>query len=163
MKQKILIAFCIFGFGTAYGQSFAPDVIASSGGFDHVSGSSFSWTIGETVIETVQNTATIFTQGFQQPVPDFFTGVKEIEKEQGFKIYPNPALDVVNIILTDNIGKSFNIEIYDIQGRQLLTNNIANGIGDYQINIASFANGPLFLRISDQKNKVLYKCIIIKN
>jgi len=163
MKHQILIAFCIFGFGTTYGQNFMPDVLASSGGYELVNSSSFSWTLGETVIETVQGTATIFTQGFQQPVPDFFAGINEAEKEPSFKVYPNPATDIVNIVLADNNGKQLNIEIYDMLGRQLINKNIACNTDDYRINIGIFTNGPLFLQVLDNKNKILNSCIIIKN
>ena len=166
MKHKILIALCIFGFGTAYGQNsaiFAPDVVASSGGFETVSTYSFSWTLGETVIETVQGTTTIFTQGFQQPIPDFFLEVNEAEKESGFLVYPNPASDVINIVLADKKKTPLNIDIYDLQGKQLLNKSIAGSMGEYRLNISTFANGPLFLRITDNKNKELNTCIIIKN
>lgn len=61
-----------------YAQSFASDVIGSSGTFVTSPYGSMAWTIGEVTIETYSSDENYFTQGFHQPdirlaeVTDFF-------------------------------------------------------------------------------------------
>lgn len=67
MKPKlIMLFFFLFGAGT-HSQTLGPKVFATSGGYYTVSGTSLSWTMGETFIAFLQNGDKMLTQGFQQP------------------------------------------------------------------------------------------------
>lgn len=61
-----------------YSQSFASDVIGSSGTYATSPYGTMAWTIGEVTIETYSSAENFFTQGFHQPdirlkeVTDFF-------------------------------------------------------------------------------------------
>ena len=58
--------------------SNAQQVIASSGGYFEGENISFSWTLGETVIETFEGGDIILTQGFQQPYNFYLSQILNI-------------------------------------------------------------------------------------
>lgn len=67
--KKLLILFTLIGLTVLiYGQSLNPEVISTSGDYFENSNASLSWTLGETVTETFENSNFFLTQGFQQPV-----------------------------------------------------------------------------------------------
>ncbi len=87
-------------------------------------------------------------------------GVNEEEKLNGdVNIYPNPAVDVLNVDLTLNTAsQSTNYELYDVQGRIVRQDDLGNrAAGQHQINIelSDIPAGNYFLRIfADGKNQV---------
>ena len=48
-------------------QTLSPSVISSAGGYFNAANGSLSWTMGETVIQTLQSGSNMLTEGFQQP------------------------------------------------------------------------------------------------
>ncbi len=169
MKQKLLLAFCVFGFGTAFAQNsiISPEVYASAGSFDALqNGTSFSWTIGETITETSsQNTSyAILTQGFQQPKWTFSgVGINEFENENGWNIFPNPANDAINIAFTNGSHSRVNIELFDMFGKRAQRLQVEGGFISEQMDVSHVASGNILLRITNDKGEQLKSCIIIKN
>jgi len=102
----------------AIGQPIQNDVITTSGSLVSNDQNMVSWTIGETIIETYNNSGSIVTQGFQQ-VYFSFTEILEI-KEANFtvNVFPNPAIDFVNIdIQSEDLNGTYNIEINSLNGQ----------------------------------------------
>lgn len=52
-------------------------------------------------------------------------GVTKINSES-FKIYPNPVTNVLNINFVDHLSEIVSAEIYDLQGRKVLSSNATN-------------------------------------
>jgi Secretion system C-terminal sorting domain len=77
----------------------------------------------------------------------------EFNTNNSFKIYPNPATDVLNIE-TDNELKS--AEIYSLLGQKVLTSN------SKQINVSSLAKGIYMVRIENENNAVGTQKLIIE-
>jgi hypothetical protein len=69
MKQPFLKLFllCVINL-TINAQSIDRNVIATTGGSALVNGQYIEWTIGESVIETINNKDLIISQGFHQPI-----------------------------------------------------------------------------------------------
>ncbi|MCQ2265380.1 MAG: T9SS type A sorting domain-containing protein [Bacteroidales bacterium] len=74
--------------------------------------------------------------------------------EQHISVYPNPTTDFVNI----NVDNANRIEIYDMNGRQVASQSIAN---NGTISMLNFANGAYILRVLND-NMVLGSTKIIK-
>lgn len=168
MKQKLLLAFCIFGFGSLFAQNpmISPEVFASGGSFDALQdGTSFSWTIGEAITETsTENTSyVILTQGFQQSTWSFGVGINELQNETGWIIFPNPAKDALNIEFTNGNHSNVTIEMFDIFGKLLQSKQVEGGNISAQIDVSHYASGSFLLRIINNKGEQLKSCIIIKN
>jgi hypothetical protein len=68
-------------------------------------------------------------------------------------LYPNPATDMLNIEMTNEINS---IEIYNIQGQKVRTAN------QKQINISDLAAGIYMVRIQDTENNTATKKIVIQ-
>ena len=70
------------------------------------------------------------------------------EDEEKFNIYPNPVDQQLNIDFKDNNEK--NLVIYDLQGRSLLSLNIAGTTYNTSLNVSKFNTGIYFLQIESE-------------
>lgn len=80
------------------------------------------------------------------------TGIKDVEVDQNFTVYPNPASDFILVQDKMNEGKN-SIVLMDVLG-----NSVWNGDlnGELKINTAQLAKGTYFLRIIHQKTGKVY-------
>ena len=78
----------------------AQTVIGTQGNSSWNSACSIDYTIGEVVIAYGSDSTTHLTQGFHQPVFEI-TSVETIDISFEVTIYPNPAVDQVNIIFKE--------------------------------------------------------------
>jgi hypothetical protein len=80
------------------------------------------------------------------------TGVSSISGTEVFSMYPNPSCDKIHLAFT-NVENSTNaqINILDIAGRELLTQNFssAKGKNNIDLNIQSLAKGIYMIRINN--------------
>ncbi len=87
--------------------------------------------------------------------PDDSTGTStgaELTKDSSFEVYPNPATDVLRI----DFKKSYlgnNIEIYDVQGRQVMTSRVESA-SVQELNISTLSKGIYVLKIGDECKKI---------
>lgn len=77
----------------------------------------------------------------------------------GFVMYPNPAQETLRIQLGSAILDNFKLKIYDIQGKEVITNLRAND-NIIELNVSSYKAGIYFVEISDAFNSVTKKLII---
>lgn len=73
------------------------------------------------------------------------------DKNYNISIFPNPSNGIINIKAQD----FYSIEILDIYGRIVLSENIKNL--NYQIDITSQNSGIYFIKLSNEKSNVIYK------
>ena len=76
-----------------------------------------------------------------------------VSEEDAIAVYPNPAKDVVYLKGTDIQY----VEVYNTLGMQILARNINDS---ESIDIADFAKGMYFLRITDNKGNISIKKFI---
>jgi uncharacterized protein (TIGR02145 family) len=89
-------------------------------------------------------------------VRDYGSGIDQINNRNKIKIYPNPAIDNINIDFTGN-NRSGTLTIYDLMGkivRQKEIEQIENAI-----DISSLTKGVYIIEISDSR-KVLQSMLI---
>lgn len=130
----------------AISQSLKHNVISAAG--NHVSGASvsLSWTLGELVIQTIESTSSLLTQGFHQgelevvSIEDFYEVFGKIE------IYPNPTAHFLYIERTNRTSSLF-LELIDLNGKTILQNQLRDLKG--QINLEQLASGIYMLHLSD--------------
>lgn len=80
----------------------------------------------------------------------------ENEKELVFSIYPNPAKSTVNV--SSNLEQATHLSVYDLTGKQVLSNTIS--FGNNNINISSLSSGVYVMRVSTPAQTVTKKLII---
>ena len=133
--------------------SVSAQTVISSAGKTTINGNyNVSWTVGETVINTLSAGGTILTQGFHQPllIEILPTG---IEKELLLDMiaYPNPAFDKVLFKGGDPSG-IYHVRVVDKLGRILLQKILP--ASDLEILVEGYDNGTYLIEvIEDKTNK----------
>ncbi len=77
-------------------------------------------------------------------------GIEEIKGIYGFKLYPNPAVDQLEIQFSSNNNQTLKFSIYDSFGREVLQNYIytMNGYQVQKVNISDLVSGLYLFKIS---------------
>ena len=86
-------------------------------------------------------------------------GLAEIESGISAIVYPNPAKDRATLSLK-GLTANARIIVNDIQGRIVLTDNIAKGSESYELHLDGFASGIYTIAIISGKNKTTHKLIV---
>jgi hypothetical protein len=127
------------------------EVVASAGGYDTTSTVKISWTVGETVTETITDNNNIVTQGFHQ------TNLTATQIEENLiynvnfavNVYPNPTVEFVNVeIKADNLEEVV-YELNDNNGKLLLKGSFKTNIE--KINFENYKPSVYYLRIYNNK------------
>jgi hypothetical protein len=79
-----------------------------------------------------------------------------------FKIYPNPATNVVNIVIDRNITGDCQIILYDLTGRNLLSEHISlhRGSGLVSLNLSDYKKGLYFIRLQAEQSTSIQKLML---
>ena len=133
--------------------SVSAQTVISSAGKTTINGNyNVSWTVGETVINTLSAGGTILTQGFHQPL---LIEILPTGLEKGLLLdmiaYPNPAFDKVLFKGGDPSG-IYHIRVVDKLGRILLQKTLS--ASDLEILVEGYDNGTYLIEIvEDRTNK----------
>ena len=156
--RKVLIAFCLFGYGTAIQ---AQEAVAAAGGEATGSGGTVSYTIGQIDYTTNTGAGGTITQGVQQPYEIFILGIndnKDISMEMS--VYPNPSVAFVNLKVVNQNLENLYYQLYDINQKLIITKKISST--ETSIPMETLSSATYFLKVSD--NKTVVKTFkIIKN
>lgn len=76
-----------------------------------------------------------------------------------FSIFPNPANDVVNIKLKNASNGSFKVEVFDVQGKRILSQETTDAI-QIELNVSEFESGLYFIKLANQSRESVHKLII---
>ena len=127
-------------------------VIGSAGGEAGNNAGSFSWTLGETVINTVGGTGYQVTQGFQQGNLHASTG---IDKSEAFgievKVYPNPTRNHLTVE-TKKQSEGLIYTLYDVNGRLLKNGEVE--ASRFDLNLSDYPSGSYILQILQESDLV---------
>ena len=77
-----------------------------------------------------------------------------------FKVYPNPATNVINISLNKTLANDVNVSLTDLQGRQVLKTKIGTA-STTSIDVSSISNGVYILSL-ESNNKTYSQKVIIE-
>ncbi len=139
--------------------SNAQEIISSSGNHFSSSNLQISWTLGETVIETVSNTTMQLTQGFHQSNL-IITAVDEIPGVNiDISAYPNPTTNFLNLKIENRMGEKIYYTLYDMDGKILATKLLESDVSE--IPMYNYAPATYFLKITG-KTQALKTFKIIK-
>ena len=154
----------IIAIGLVQSQSLTPIVISSSGGYLSNSSASLSATIAEmTMIVTFHATASILTQGFQQPGD----GTSSIEEptQADVSIYPNPTNGQFSLTINASANGSATVRIYDLLGQTIKEQeiSISNGVNRLMFDIRGCSPGIYMLYYRDQTGSKTIKFNVTNN
>lgn len=126
-KSLLLLAAISAGLPLKSQISLSPQVL-SSGGKDFQNAQfQLTYTIGEmSAVSTLSAGNSIATQGFNQPDKFTVAFVDEPEWGYGISLFPNPAVNSVQIEFGEGINSPFQIEIVDQTGRRVCPTQFIN-------------------------------------
>jgi len=165
MKQILTFPAAMLFFTVAFSQSPSIDrfVIATAGEYYTSPVGSLSWTLGETVIETVENSSinVILTQGFQQP-DELSVGIRPVAVSNVFvNLYPNPTAQFIRMDIKYDQTARIKIELVDMLGRILNSENIdvqKGQLSNYRMDVSALASGMYMFRLTSANGKLLNSC-----
>ncbi|MBO7651116.1 MAG: PKD domain-containing protein [Bacteroidales bacterium] len=89
------------------------------------------------------------------------TDIEDYAAEHEISIYPNPASSIVNIDLGSvEYGKDITVDIYDMLGRNVASQNHNSSEGSIELNVSSFSEGLYFVRMNIDGHNVTEKVLI---
>lgn len=132
-----------------FGQQLTNQVLLPSAGLATTGILNYSQSIGETAVELLNSSGFILTQGFQQPGYKIPEGV--LPEGTGVEVYPNPAIDLVNVKLFGDKARKLKIEVIAFNGSITSTMNLEFFSSYYiirQIKFSDLKIGFYFVRVS---------------
>jgi hypothetical protein len=129
-------------------QSLTSSVFALTGAYSKTpTGASFSWTIGEPVVDPIRSEILWLTQGFQQPDLKLDTRFVDPSLTYKMEVFPNPTTS--NLIMQSDYPGRILFRLTDIGGKLLMEEWWTN---NYQINVAALSQGvyPIYFLFNDK-------------
>jgi hypothetical protein len=155
-RNKLLIAFCLFGFGTAIQ---AQQTIPAAGGNATGSGGSVSYTVGQITYNTYLGTSGTVSEGVQQPYEIMLIGIDELPGASlEYSVYPNPTPGILRL-KTENVPmKNLWYRLYDMNSKLLQSRKI--DATEMDISMENLVPATYFLKIIDNQKEVkIFKII----
>ncbi len=149
----------------SFSQKDNQSVISAGGDISKSSTLVLEWTVGETAIETVSSSSSLYTQGFHQPSLEVQrTGAANgsLIMKNIVHVFPNPTTSVLNIQLDKIPEVPLLVTVVDANGRVLINNNFPPKSNVLKINVSRFPQGTYFLRITDIKGSTRGEYKVIK-
>jgi len=113
------------------------------------------------VVTEMNMNVEVMNEGFSPGYESNSTSVEELSTieygELNFKLFPNPASDVINLDVTGDMDKFENtsVEIFNISGMKLHSER--NSTSKNRIDVSSFESGQYYLRLSNDKYQEVIK------
>ena len=92
-----------------------------------------------------------YTYDLKDLFPDAGVGVPEVEHENHISLYPNPAVDQLNVML----NKSAQMTVYNIMGQVVLTQE--GKVGANTIDLSNLTSGIYFISAGNDTQKFIVK------
>ena len=89
------------------------------------------------------------------------TGILNYGNQNAVSIYPNPTGGNLSINLTENIGKQFDLNVFNTLGQQIFAKRIYDNTGTTTIDLSQFSEGIYFLHMISDNRTFYDKKIII--
>ncbi len=112
------------------------------------------------VVALLINNAGAIVNATELPLGDL--GVNDLQVTNNFKLYPNPAVNYVNVSFAKALTGEVAMHIYDLNGRLVKTQNF-NSIqanSALRINVSDLATGEYLLSFSTDKGSIVKKLVV---
>ncbi len=152
MKKLAILFLATFYMGSVNAQILSPDIISNGGGVLSNTDVVITYTIGEPVTGKVSTSTAVCSQGFQQNWNNEISAHESPDAISGINVYPNPSKDIIIISWQANHSEEYLIELFDLNGKNSLTENLPNSITEKQINLSNYAEGIYLLKIKNITN-----------
>jgi hypothetical protein len=146
MMTRILLASLFFG---TYAQCEAQQLTAGAGGSSTMSGTTITWSVGETIVGNASQS----TVGFQQGGNSVVIGIEEIEPID-LNAYPNPARDFVILEMKRDYNHEFELTVYNLSGSIVIQKLFTARTQRIELDISTLSSGPHEIIITSPRTGV---------
>ncbi|MGB1314501.1 MAG: T9SS type A sorting domain-containing protein [Chitinophagales bacterium] len=87
--------------------------------------------------------------------------IGDLEEDNILSLYPNPAMNELNIILNETLVNNTNFKIINAVGQVVYTQDVVSE-SSMKLNVSDFSDGMYFIVLSDTENTSLHKFIVAK-
>ncbi len=160
LSGLVLLVYLGFMFFTNHSYAQIQSVTAASGGSVQGQNISVSFTLGESIIKTLEKPDVIVTQGFHQST----LKVTVIDELKGLPIsimaYPNPVVNEIKLEVGKELPSGATYSIFNMKG-EIVSHDILEGMIT-KISFQSLISATYLLKVN-QGTKTLKTFKIIKN
>ena len=78
--------------------------------------------------------------------------------EVAVDVFPNPANDVINVIVSENAS----LELMDLSGKMISAQSVANAYQKYEVSTSNLANGIYVLKVNTASGVTMKKVVVQK-
>ena len=160
MSKLIIIVSILLTLLTFSIESHSQESVNSSGKDISGDGGTVSYSVGQVAFNTYSGINGSVAQGVQQAYEIFvLTGTDHLKEiSLNFIAYPNPTTDFLILKIKNVIDEKLFCQLFDMNGRLLLTRNIDNE--ETTIPMQEYATATYYLKIiEDQRNVKTFKII----
>jgi hypothetical protein len=150
MITKITFVYLFFLGILLNAQSLSQTVLSTAGDHFQNGSAALSWTIGEPVVNGLENGSITLSQGFHQPYLTV-SSIYETENDNLVRVYPNPTNAALYIDFT--ASGEYSADLFDVLGRKLKTFNITGN--HYELDLNDFPTANYLVRCYDSQNNAL--------
>ncbi|NGX83694.1 T9SS type A sorting domain-containing protein [Aequorivita sp. KMM 9714] len=156
----LLIALITLSFSQA--QSLSQDVMSSAGATISGASNSLSFTAGEAVIGDISNGESLGQGFWLGAIEGVVLSNEDFTLDVHTTVYPNPVTDYLNISFKDMEGETFDISIFDLNGRLVYNNVLMDSTSNETLNFSGYSSGLYILNIEQRVTKKSKSFKIIK-
>ena len=132
-------------------KAYPQTIISSAGKTSSSDNFIISWTLGETLVATLQNENNNLTQGFHQPlIVDLFPTSLEDDMVLDMVAYPNPTYDKVLFKGVDPTG-TYHLRLVDKLGRVLEQKSVPSD--KLEIEMGRYNNGSYLIEVVEDRSE----------
>ena len=164
-KPLALLLAAMFMGTISYAQSIAPQSVNSSGTKMTQANGSLSFTVGELVVlsqnDSLGNT---LSGGFTSGATLTTVSVKDVDASVlDVKVFPNPTSSLINIQINYTVLDQVVVTIADLQGKEVFRGKYAGISNVIGINAGLYATGTYILSLKKSNDQLLGTYKIIKH
>ncbi|MES2590571.1 MAG: FG-GAP-like repeat-containing protein [Bacteroidota bacterium] len=89
-------------------------------------------------------------------------GINDLNQPSGYKIYPNPAAEIVNLVFESNISSTIIVSLTDLTGRTVKSWQFKNAVQGqaFPLDIENVSSGSYLMNIKADTNNWIQKLIV---
>ena len=100
--------------------------------------------------ERVLRAATHGSGVWESPLAENPLSVNVSREEVRFTAFPNPTTDVLTVVMSENMVATGPVQLYDLTGKLLLTQQVADNAAQIQISLGHLSAGLYILKIGEE-------------
>ncbi len=157
-KYSLFITFMIVSFYME-AQQLTPSVFCTASGTLSNGTANVYWTIGETIVETMQSGNNQLSNGFQQ-ANYIITAIKNSKTSYDIQLFPNPTNNLLILKINATQLKNVWFQLFDMQGKMIKEDALQNELT--AIDCSQLTPAVYWLKLEDAAHELVGTFKIVK-